>query len=75
MYPPFVTFIGGVKLEQVITGGECFAEFQEKLHHYALDALLSNEHRLTDDEYDRAMCELAQAYINWYKYTFEEMTF
>jgi hypothetical protein len=70
VFPTFVTFIGETKLEQEINGGECFAEFQEKLHQYAIDALFSNGYRLTDEDYDRAILELAEAYMNWYKITY-----
>jgi hypothetical protein len=70
VFPLFVTFIGETKLEQEINGGECFAEFQEKLHHYALTAIFSDGYRLTDEDYDRVMVELAEAYINWYKTTY-----
>jgi len=60
------TTVGDTLFEQVINGGECFAEMQEKLHHYNIAAVLNEGLKLTEEMYDEIMYELAEAYIQWY---------
>jgi hypothetical protein len=64
------TSVGDTLFEQVISGGECFAEMQEKLHHYNISAVLSagEKLQLTEKMYDEIMYELAEAYMQWYDF-------
>jgi hypothetical protein len=52
-----------------IEGGECFAVLQEKLHEYNARTVLEyDDNKIFDEyEYDKAMYDLAQAYILWWE--------